>query len=588
MRSITTPDTCPPTLLVLILLVVGFLSGGCAQTPQRSEPSTVRAVSVAPLALFEDRSAQAGVRFTHTNGFAEQFYFIESTPGGCGWIDFDNDGFLDILLLQTGSSEPPETVKQRPFSALYRNNGNGTFTEVTPGSGFDRDLGYAHGIAVGDYDNDGYADVFVSSYPRNFLFHNEKGTGKFREVSAAMGLSKIHSTGFATSAAFGDYDNDGKLDLYVAYYCSWTWKKDKKCADASGLPEYCSPELYDPDTHRLFRNTGRGFEDVSAKAGIEAHRGRGLAVAFVDYDQDGRQDIYVANDMTPNMLWHNEGNGRFVNKAAEAGCDRNGDGQIMAGMGIGIADYDHSGYESFYVSDFSDKINALFKNSGDGLFTDVAQIAGRGLQSTRNFLAFGCDFLDYDADGWADLIVSNGHVNYRIESSKSHLTFKERKQLFRNLGNGGFQEVTEPSALGPLAIPMLGRGVAVGDYDNDGRLDILALNQNGPAQLLHNQDNSPHHWVSFQTIGTKSNRDGVHARFTLEAGKVKQTASVRGGSSYLSARDRRVYFGLGAAQKIDRVEIRWPSGLRETRTDLAPDRFYVVTEGKGITAPKGR
>ncbi|HLK55997.1 MAG TPA: VCBS repeat-containing protein, partial [Chthonomonadaceae bacterium] len=268
---------------------------------------------------------------------------MEFSPAGCALFDYDNDGYLDILLLQSGPSGP--SLAQRPHCALYRNNRDGTFTDVTAGSGLDTDLGYIQGVAVGDYDNDGCDDLFLTAYGGNHLFHNEHGTGKFTDVTHRMGLDKVHSAGYATSAAFGDYDNDGKLDLYVCYYAAWTLEKDKLCLNESKLRDYCSPELYPPDTHRLYHNDGDHFTDVSEKAGITKSRGRGLAVAFVDYDGDGRQDIFVANDLTPNMLWHNNGDGTFTDRAAQAGVAYGDEGALMAGMGVAVADYDHSGHE---------------------------------------------------------------------------------------------------------------------------------------------------------------------------------------------------------------------------------------------------
>lgn len=326
------------TALLLLCFALHLLSGcpgsknATPPTPPNTLPNTQAGANTA---LFEEVAEKANVHFKLDNGFNNKFYFIESTPAGCALFDFDNDGYLDALLLQSGSSRSPDKVKNRPHSALYHNRGDGTFQEVTQGSGLDKDLGYAHGVAIGDYDNDGYSDLFITAYGANHLFHNENGTGKFRDVTQQMGLSKVHSAGFATSAAFGDYNNDGKLDLYVCYYSTWNWSNDKPCADAKGNSDYCSPEIYKPDTHRLYRNDGDHFSDVSDESGISKSEGRGLAVAFIDYDGDGKQDIFVANDMSPNMLWHNLGNGMFEEVAALAGCAYNADGVVMAGMGIG-------------------------------------------------------------------------------------------------------------------------------------------------------------------------------------------------------------------------------------------------------------
>lgn len=562
---------------------------GCAPKPSAPLPPVAAALpaSVSAAAtpaphgkpLFEDVAPQAGLRFVHTSGATGKFYSIENTPPGCAFIDYDNDGFLDIFLVQSGSSEPPETVKGRPHCALYHSNGDGTFTDVTAGSGLDVDLGYMQGVAVADYDNDGFPDLFVSGYGGNHLFHNAHGTGKFTETTHTMGLDNIQ--GYATSAAFGDYDNDGKLDLYVCYYIPWTWKTNLPCKFAEEL-DYCSPEVYEPVTHHLYHNEGNRFVDVSANAGITKARGRGLSVAFIDYDGDGKQDIFVANDLTPNMLWHNNGDGTFTNTAVKAGCAYDEAGSVMAGMGVGIADYDHSGHESLFVGNFSGLPNMLFRNMG-GAFREQSYASGLAMPHMK-FLTFGCEFMDYDADGWPDLFVVNGHVQVFADKQVEGVTYKERKQLFHNTGKGTFTEVTDPGMLGDLSLPTIGRGMAVGDFDNDGRLDVLVSNQNGPVQLFRNLDQNPNHWVSFKTIGVQSNRDGLHTRFTVIADGMKQTATVRAGSSFLSHSDTRVYFGLGPAAILDRVELSWPSGRKELLSSVKADRTYVVTEGHGITA----
>jgi hypothetical protein len=564
-------------LFVATLAVLAGLAGLSCRPHATPQPQPTKASRAG---LFIDVAEQAGVRFTHTSGATGKFWYIENTPPGCAFFDFNGDGWQDIFLVQSGPSEPLATVTNRPHCALYRNNGNGTFTDVTDGSGFDKDLGYGQGVAVGDYDNDGYPDVLVTGYNRCFLLHNDGGTGKFTDVTARMGLDGLR--GYFTSAAFGDYDNDGRLDLYLCRYSPWTWKNNIACSDSLG-PEYCTPEVYDAETHVLSHNEGARFRDVSRAAGITKAKGRGLSVAFVDYDGDGRQDIFVANDITPNMLWHNNGDGTFTDRAVASGCAYDSTGQVMAGMGIGVADYDRSGRESLFVGNFSQKPNMLFKNVGDGLFQEVSYPAGIALPHMP-FLTFGCEFLDYDADGWPDLLVVNGHVQVHADRKFEGTTYKERKQLFHNRGDGTFAEVTGPADLGALTNPTVGRGLAVGDFDNDGRLDALVANQNGRAELLRNQTANGSHWISFLTVGTKSNREGRHARFALTTEGMTQTAIVRAGSSYLSYSDRRIYFGLGKTAVVDRVEVRWPSGTRDLLTHVASDAIYVVTEGKGITA----
>lgn len=565
-------------LLSLSLLILA----GCASSSTHSNPAT-SAVNIASKALFEDVAAPVGLKFKHDLGNKGRFWIVENTAPGCAFVDYDNDGYLDIFLVQSGSSEPSASVTSRPHCALYHNNRDGTFTDVTGGSGLDKDLGYAQGVAVGDYDNDGYDDIFITSYGGNHLFHNRGGTGHFDDVTKAMGLDKVHGTGYATSAAFGDYDNDGRLDLYICYYMKWNHALNKECRDATTKKlDYCFPGVYDAVTDELWHNTGHKFIDVSQSAGITAKKAHGLAVAFLDYNQDGRQDIFVANDLSPNMLWRNNGNGTFTDVAAETGCAFGEEGKVMAAMGIAIADYDHSGHESMYVSNFSGRPNILFKNLGDGLFDDATEQTQLAA-SHNNFLSFGCEFFDYDADGWNDLITNNGHVEMNVEHRPEGMSFAQRKQLLHNEKGMAFRDVDDKPLLGDLGAPMVGRGLAIGDFNNDGRIDVLATGQNAPVQLFENRVHNGNHWISFKAVGTISNRDGCHTRFAIRAGNMRQLATVRAGSSYLSSSDRRVYFGLGAAKTIDEVTIRWPSGVQEILKNLPADNFYTVTEKRGIT-----
>ena len=571
------------SVVALALLAVLVLSG-CAR---HNAPSTVTQrfplpEGVSSTALFTDVATKAGIRFTHTSGATGKFYYIENTPPGCAFLDFDGDGWLDIFLVQSGPSDPFETVKNRPTCALYKNNGDGTFREITTGSGLDADIGYGQGVTIGDFDNDGYPDILVTAYDRLTLFHNEKGAGKFTDVTRKMGMDNLH--GYFTSAAFGDYDNDGRLDLYVCRYGPWSWKTNIPCRENFGL-DYCSPTIYPPDYHLLLHNDGNRFRDVSQKSGILSEHGWGLAVAFVDFDGDGKQDIFVANDQASSMLWRNNGDGTFTDTALSAGVGYDAAGQVMAGMGIAIGDYDRSGHPGLFVSNFSDKPNMLFRNLGGGTFEDKSYPSGLALPHMK-FLAFGTEFLDYDADGWLDLLVVNGHIKVHVEKQWEGITYKQRKQLFRNEGTGRFVEVTNPAEMGDMMNPTLGRGLAIGDFDNDGRVDALVSNQNGSPELFHNELHNGNHWVSFITVGTRSNREGRHTRFLLTSGGVTQTDIVRAGSSYLSASDRRVYFGLNKATVIEKVEVQWPSGTKDTLTNLATDTIYTITEGAGVTGKR--
>ncbi len=568
-----------PARLLCVLCVFVFISfcllaGGCART----KPLAPR------VGLFQNVAAAAGITFRHSNGAKGRFWMIETTGSGCALFDYDNDGFLDALLLQSGPL-PGDAGPRR--NALYHNTratGAPRFVDVTAGSGLE-DSGYGQGIAVGDFDNDGFDDLYLTAYGGNHLFRNLGGTGRFEDITRRAGVGDTdQGPRYATSAAFGDYDNDGRLDLYVCHYCPWTPAMNRVCHDTTGEQDYCSPDIYDPEVHRLFHNRGGGrFEDVTRASGIGAGRGRGLAAAWLDVDGDGREDLYVANDQNASFLWHNEGAGRFREIATSAGCAFAETGTPLSGMGVGVGDYDNDGREDIFVTNFSSQPNTLYRNLGSRRFADTSMAAGVALPHML-FLSFGCEFLDYDADGWRDLVVADGHVQTRVATSFDGVTYAERRQLLHNEGNGRFTEVV--AGLGDLARPMVSRGLAVGDVDNDGGLDVLVNNQNGDAELFLNR--SPRgHWISFRTEGLKSNRDGCHAWVKIVANGRTQVAEVRSGSSYASHSDRRVYFGLGASGRVERVEVRWPSGARDTARDLTADAFYTLTEGRGA-APEAR
>jgi hypothetical protein len=551
-----------------------------------------------------------GINFQHRNGATGEHYYIETFGGGCAFFDFDNDGWLDVFLLQSGelpglglrvkgstTNPQPSTLNSQPFgNALYRNR-NGTFTDVTRGSGLEN-TGYGMGVAVGDFDNDGFDDLFITSYPRCYLFRNQKGTGKFADVTAPASRESSTRAGvagegrWATSATFVDYDRDGLLDLYVCHYAQWSFQTNKGCLNPHGKKSYCAPDLYDGDADSLYHNNGGGtFSDVTAKAGLADIRRRGLGVAAFDYNDDGWVDLYVANDRQPNMLLRNNGNGTFSEVGTEAGASYSDSGTPLAGMGVAIGDYNNDGREDVFVTNFSGESNSLYRNDGSGTFTEVSAPARLAAPSLP-FLAFGCEFLDFDNDGFKDLIVGNGHTNDDVEQFVNNVTYKERKQLFRNVGNGTFDEMQE--GLRDLNKPCVTRGLAVGDYDNDGDLDVLANNQNDAAQLLQN-NNSPlpqrgrgdggegNNWIAFKLVGTKGNRNGAHAKVTIRYGSGKQFSEVRSGSSYCAHSDRRVYFGLGKAKQVGEVTIRWLNGSTERLTDLQANRIAVVTEGKGVT-----
>lgn len=534
---------------------------------------------------FRDLAKTAGLSFQYDTGAAGKFYYIEETGAGCAFVDFNRDGFLDVVLVQSGGPFPRKTGSgtERTHPALFKNKGDGTFANITRGSGLDNDLGYGQGIAVGDYDNDGFDDLYITGYGGNTLLRNENGSGQFRDVTKIAGVGDTETGArYATSSAFGDFDNDGFLDLYVCHYSPWTPENNVVCKTAKGADDYCTPDALDTDVHRLYRNTGKGtFVDVTQKSGIGKKKGHGLGVVWLDYDDDGDSDIFVSNDLNPQFLWRNNGNSTFTEVAEETGTAFDRDAGHLAGMGIGVGDYNNSGRESLFVTNFHDQPNTLFRNMGGGLFEDASMEANVALPHMK-FVAFGCDFLDYDADGWKDLIVANGHVVMSVAETTEGVTYKERKQLFRNNGTGRFVEVL--AGQGDLEIPTVSRGLATGDYDNDGRVDFLVMNQHDPAQLFHNENKSANRWISFKTVGTKSNRNGYGAKITVRAGTKRYFGEVRGSSSYLSSGDSRAYFGLGeGVENVDSVTVKWPSGTVDKIAALPANASYILTEGKGKT-----
>ena len=566
--------------------------------PQASSSSSAALTRVPTVAqdpipgLYTNVAAQAGISFKFFNGATGRHYMLETTGSGCAFFDYDNDGWPDILLLQAGTLPGGKRTGSAPANRLYHNNRNGTFTDVTAGSGLE-DTGYSQGVAIGDVDGDGYDDVFITGYGGNHLFQNEKGTGKFKDVTQRAGLADTkEGPRWCTSAAFGDYDNDGKLDLYVCRYAVWSPKMDKPCKNPRGQSSYCSPELYAPEVHALYHNNGDGtFTDVSKQAGIAGSRGHGMGVAWLDIDGDGYEDIFVSNDLSPYFLWHNNGNGTFTEVGSKAGVAYSDMGSLLSGMGIGIRDFNGDGREDIFVTNFSGQMNALYRNDGKGEFTNVTMPSGVGPVS-MNHLAFGCDFLDFDRDGLPDLIIGNGHVNDDVEAYSQGETYRQPKSLLRNNGNGTFTEVKEK--LGDLAAKHVTRGLATADFDMDGNLDILTNNQDGPPELLRYTGLPTGHWFALDTRGIKSNPDGYHAKVTLRVGRRTLAAEVRSGSSFASHSSSRLYFGLGDATTIDEVKIAWHGSKTITAArNVAADHVYRAVEGQSLTAftplyPKGR
>ncbi len=533
---------------------------------------------IAPMAVrLVDVAKEAGVSLLNICGGQSKDYIVEVNGNGAAFFDYNNDGYMDILIVNGSTLENMKHGGDQML-CLYRNNGEGTFTDVTAQSGLTK-KGWGMGVCVADYDNDGYDDVYITDYGPNVLFHNN-GNGTFSDVTQKAGVGDPH---WSTGCAFGDYDRDGFVDLYVANYLTFDEKTVPKRGSSQfcqymGIDVMCGPRGLPGEPDTLYHNNGDGtFTDVTQRAGIRDPGYYGFGVIFSDLDDDGWPDIYVANDSTPHFLFHNNHDGTFTEMALFAGVSLSGEGREQSGMGVDAGDYNNSGHFSIFVTNFSHDYNTLYLNNGDGTFNDVSYPAGLA-EPSLPYLGWGTGFVDLDNDGLLDIFIANGHVYPEIDRFAIGTKFLERKQLFQNLGNGRFRDVTDEVG-GSLLTEKSSRGVAFGDYDNDGDIDILITNLNGRPQLLRNDGGNRNHWVTVKLVGTKSNRDAIGARISLEAGGRRQTAEVRGDGSYLSHNDLRVHFGLGDSAMVDRLEIRWPSGLAQTLERIAGDHFVEVIEG---------
>jgi hypothetical protein len=521
---------------------------------------------------FTDVTSQAGIRFVHNAGRSGKKYLPETLGSGCAFFDADGDGWPDILLVNSKDWTPRG---RKSISALYRNNHNGTFTNITAGSGLDLEL-YGMGVAIADYDNDGRDDVYITALDGDHLFHNE-GNGKFRDVTKASG---IHNASFGTSAAWLDYDRDGKLDLFVANYVQWDPAHDLWCSLDGATKSYCTPESYKGTASRLYHNLGNGrFEDVAAKAGVGDPTSKSLGVAILDYNNDGWPDIFVANDTQPNKLYRNNRNGTFTEEGMTAGVAYGEDGVARGAMGADAADYDGSGRPALLVGNFSNQMLGLYHNEGNGLFVDEAPSSTVGRSSLLR-LAFGVFFFDYDLDGRPDIFAANGHIEDEIGRVQPKVSYQEPPLLFRNLGNRKFADVS--NAVGAaFARPIVARGAAYADFDRDGDLDLLLSTNNGPAYLFRNDGGNRNHWLCVRLIGAKANRDGIGAVVRVTSASGKQWNMVRSGSSYCSQSDLALTFGLGPDASAV-VEIDWPSGTRQQLGKVAANQFLKVDEIRGI------
>jgi hypothetical protein len=526
---------------------------------------------------FTDVTAQAGINFKHNSGAFGKKYLPETLGSGCAFLDYDNDGWQDILLIN--SMNWPGHPGTRSYPALYHNNHNGSFTDVTKEAGLAVEM-YGLGCAVADYDNDGFDDVYITCLGPNHLFRN-LGNGKFQDVTAKAGVG---DPGFSTSAVWCDYDKDGKLDLFVCNYVEWSIDKDLFCTLDGKNKSYCTPESYKGQSSTLYHNRGDGtFENVTERAGLRDPTSKSLGVATIDYDNDGWPDLFVANDTQPNKLYRNNGNGTFTDNAMTAGVAFSEAGVARAGMGADAADYDGSGRQSLVIGNFSNEMMALYHNEGTGLFIDEAPTSTIGRASLLT-LTFGCFFFDYDLDGLPDIFAANGHVSDDINAVQQKVKYAEPPHLFRNLGKKKFEEVTVNLG-GALRQAMVGRGAAYGDFDNDGDLDLVITSNNGKARLLRNDGGNQNNLLRIKTVGTASNRDGIGAKVTLKlSNQTKLWSTVKSGSSYCSQSELPLTFGLGKADKVSSIEVVWPSGRVDVAPEVNANQFITFQEGKGIVA----
>ncbi len=528
-----------------------------------------------PDVRFTDITSAAGIHFVHNAGKTGKKYLPETVGSGAAFIDVDGDGWSDIFLVNSRSWTPGG---KKSTSALYRNNKNGTFTDITAGSGLDSEL-YAIGVAVGDYDNDGRDDLYVTALEGDRLYHNE-GAGKFKDVTK---LSGIANANFGTSAAWFDYDKDGKLDLFVANYVQWAQKDDVRCSMDGTNKSYCTPESYKGIKSKLFHNTGNGhFEDVTAKAGVGDSTSKSLGVSVIDYDNDSWPDLFVANDTQPNKLYHNNHNGTFTESGMQAGVAFGDDGTARGAMGVDWADYDRSGRPHLLVGNFSNQMLGLYHNEGNGLFMDQAATSPVGKESLLS-LAFGVFFFDYDLDGYPDILAANGHIEEEIGRVQPKIKYQEPPLLFHNVGGKKFENVSTKVG-DAFTLPMVARGVIYSDIDHDGDLDVLFSVNSGPAKLLRNDGGNKNHWISIRTVGTKSNRDGIGAVVRIESASGKQWSAVRSGSTYASQSDLALTFGLGPDTTVKTIQVEWPSGAKQSFPGIQANQFLTIDETKGIVA----
>jgi enediyne biosynthesis protein E4 len=591
--SLRSPIFCSLSLFAL------FGMAACRQTQQRlaesqqsskpasPSPKPVAAERPAPPAMirpagpirFVDVTQAAGIHFRHNSGAYGKKYLPETMGSGVCVIDYDDDGWQDILFVN--SMDWPEHKISVSTPALYHNNHDGTFTDVTRTSGLAKEM-YGLGCAVGDFDNDGRDDIYITALGGNYLFRN-LGSARFADVTAK---AHVKDPGFSTGAVWFDYDNDGKLDLFVSHYVDWSESTDQFCTLDGKNKSYCTPELYKGQSATLFHNLGHGiFEDVTRKAGLFDPSSKSLGVALIDYDDDGWLDLFVANDTQPNKLYRNNHNGTFTESAFASGIAFSDAGKARAGMGADAADYDHSGQAGLVIGNFTNESISLYHNDGSGLFTDKSIASGIQGPSAKS-LTFSTFFFDYDLDGLPDIFAANGHVADDVSVTQPSLKYAEPALLFRNRGAGRFEDVSNKLG-GALRQPVVGRGAAYLDFDNDGDLDLLITASNGPARLLRNDNGNQNDMLRVKLVGVRANRDGIGAKVTVRMpGGTRLSGMVKSGSSYLSQSELPLTFGLGKASedKVVTVDVAWPGGRKESITGVKANQMITIQEGKGMVA----
>jgi len=566
----------PATSAIVLLFLLSLDGLALVGQKQPLHDSNVRR-----LAYFTDIAQKSGIRMSNVfGGKDKKKYILETTGNGVAVFDYDNDGWPDIFFVN-GTTLEGFPLGRAPTSHLYHNNHDGTFTDVTEQAGL-AVSGWGQGVCVGDYDNDGWEDLYVTYYGKNRLFHNDHG--KFTEVGEQAGVAGTGKA-WGTGCAFVDYNRDGRLDLIVANYVSLDLAATPAPGEGTycvwkGVPVLCGPRGLPGDKNILYKNLGNGkFADVTKQAHIDQTSGKyAFSVATLDYDDDGWPDIYIACDSTPSILYHNNRDGTFTDQAVTAGVAFNEEGREQAGMGVTVGDYNGDGRPDLFKTNFSEDTPTLYENEGDGTFNDVTFKAGLGKHV--QYLGWGTMFFDFDNDSWPDLILVNGHIYPEVEKFHLGSTYVEPRLLYHNNGNGTFAEVTSEAGPG-ITTPSASRGLAVADLWNNGQLSIVINNMNEPPSLLVNSVHSDNHWVEFRAIGTKSNRDAIGAKISVHVGNRVLVDEVRSGSSYISQNDLRVHFGLGRASHLDSVEVRWPSALVERFDDLSVDAIHTLTEGTG-------